>query len=1813
MRLAIRRRALWLVLAGLGVLGTHTCPAAEHGSLHFDGRGLVSLGDVFSLPAGTIEFWFRPATLANNHWLISKTRGAEDRFEFGFGTVGLMFMVRRAGEWSYVSVPREAISVDEWHHAACVFDLGQATLFLDGKSYPPSAGSAAFGLDHLAGGELLLGRGGSPGEYFRGLLGWLRLSDSARYANDFAPPATPPAPDANTVGLWRFAETEGETVADDTGRSPGRIAEPVGRSAARPVPLRPPAAARGVVPAVRTPQPPLVDGDLSDPAWERAAQAVDFVTPGQAGAHAPRQTAFRLLYGDRALYLAAECFEPGMAELLAAVREHDGPVWSDDCLELFLDPDQGGTSYRQVAVNALGVWYDARGLDPAWNAALTVGARRHADRWTLELALPYAELECSPPAAGSTWRFNVAREHRVGTGVALSTWATLAQGFHAPEDFASLRFAGEHLPNPSRRYRSQPLAVRNPTFAERGPDGRPIAWTLGPGAALKETAYLSGVYAVHSAAAGPVVQQDLGATSAAGCSFELLLRIEGGPGVTLDATLKVETDSGDALTLLPFQDQPLRGGREDLRARVTIPVEALCVGELTLSRGGDEGQALAVHEVALLDLSAFREVRELREVLAPHRQPFGEPFVSPAKPWAMPLAGGPLRTLCLVDHERARDAFELAERLALELDLVTLFQDTWYADDAARVNARLSGRGEPYEVILVAAPVRAERLARAIRDAAAAGAGVLCLQSHGSPPLVRGLSEALPAPVALSEAIPPPLRLSAWQRLPTVPPDGVFSGRAGAPALHSAAWRTLGRGRVAVLTCGGPMRGLLPVTGENPAELPHWPDYYWAALAQMLRSCAPRPEGPRIIAAVADEAGASLRLRLHAPTSFTGELTVEFRRQPELPGTHVTRLPVELAAERPHDLEVPVPQALHLLDGLLLADLILRDPDGATADWGVAEVPRRGTVTLAPEPPWPDAVFVDGLVPPGQITARNTSAQDWTGTLRLDLVDATDRCVWRETRPLSVPANGETTVGVAPGLERVLTVYHRLRATLADAGRLRDLRDWELRLPDRWAGVLEDFHAGVSADYFVRTATDDVWAAWLLELGFTVTGDGGLYQSAARHNLPSLLWNLCLGPFHFHAKRPVRDTCLSDPEVLRSIAESAVGTYVQARRCGAPMVSVGDECELARDGGFEVCFDPRTAEHFRRWLQSTYGTLDRLNAEWGSAYTAWEAIGPIAAEEARRQARAAQWVDFRLFMEEVWVSAFVALRQAVEARDAKARVGFTNPFVRNPFSGEDHARSAQVETALIKYFRPDLCKEYRSFNPAAPLMSFYGYLESEPFCRWAPWNLAFNGADIVIWWSGMRGLWGYELLDASGRLTPRAVATLGAVRDLQCGVGKLLHEARVAPNPVAILHSQASLHASWFESSMPVGQIPWAENGMERLPPENPFGLHYRSLSHWKWLLKESALQPDLIATPEVTAERLARYRMLILPCSNAVSDELLEALRAYAEAGGTVLADLRTGLNTAHGRPVAERPAFERLFGVRRVSPVYDPAEARLTGSETLALPAPEAEIDRAFGREALVPTAAKPLAEHADGTPAELVHALGAGRAVYLNFVPGHGPASVRLIEYLLEQAQVPRPVRLLAGDATAFGYECFLYEWGAARYLGILRDLPPQAPGDRGSWAMAAFRQARTPHESLRVVLAAPAEVYDVRAGEALGQTAEIRADFEPGQARLYALLPYRVTALEVDRLPETVAQGRTMTLPVRLATTSAATDHVVRIELTGPDGRLVTPHCTNAIARGGVLRHAIPLALNAAPGRWQVSVRDVASGVRAQGEFVVSGAR
>jgi len=205
--------------------------------------------------------------------------------------------------------------------------------------------------------------------------------------------------------------------------------------------------AKGTVTVVipRVEKGPTLTGTLSDPVWQKGALLRQFKNI-ETGKTVAWDTEAFLLYDSDYLYVGVKCHDIYADKLVSEVKEHDGPVWRDDCIELLLDTQHNHRTAFHIAVNTIGTVADARRIfddreDTAWTSDAQVKTSVVGGAWVAELAIPFKALGVQP-VPGLVWGLNICRQKRMPPRE-LSAWSNTPGGFIRPNNFGHAVLGGD--------------------------------------------------------------------------------------------------------------------------------------------------------------------------------------------------------------------------------------------------------------------------------------------------------------------------------------------------------------------------------------------------------------------------------------------------------------------------------------------------------------------------------------------------------------------------------------------------------------------------------------------------------------------------------------------------------------------------------------------------------------------------------------------------------------------------------------------------------------------------------------------------------------------------------------------------------------------------------------------------------------------------------------------------------------------------------------------------------------------------------------------------------------------------------------------------------------------------------------------------------------------------------------------------------------------------------------------------------------------------------------------------------------------------
>lgn len=180
------------------------------------------------------------------------------------------------------------------------------------------------------------------------------------------------------------------------------------------------------VSAFRITTPITIDGVLSEPDWQQAPAASDFIQHQPVFKAAPAQaTEAKILYDNTGLYIGIYCHDSSPDSILQELSQRD-KLGNTDWVGIFIDTYRDGINGVSFIVTPANVQFDAKystfGEDEGWDAVWQSKTQITPDGWVAELKIPYSAIRF-PKVANQTWHINFMR--KIQRKQERSTWNPL--------------------------------------------------------------------------------------------------------------------------------------------------------------------------------------------------------------------------------------------------------------------------------------------------------------------------------------------------------------------------------------------------------------------------------------------------------------------------------------------------------------------------------------------------------------------------------------------------------------------------------------------------------------------------------------------------------------------------------------------------------------------------------------------------------------------------------------------------------------------------------------------------------------------------------------------------------------------------------------------------------------------------------------------------------------------------------------------------------------------------------------------------------------------------------------------------------------------------------------------------------------------------------------------------------------------------------------------------------------------------------------------------------------------------------------------
>ncbi|HEY3131332.1 MAG TPA: beta-galactosidase trimerization domain-containing protein [Acidobacteriota bacterium] len=640
----------------------------------------------------------------------------------------------------------------------------------------------------------------------------------------------------------------------------------------------------------------------------------------------------------------------------------------------------------------------------------------------------------------------------------------------------------------------------------------------------------------------------------------------------------------------------------------------------------------------------------------------------------------------------------------------------------------------------------------------------------------------------------------------------------------------------------------------------------------------------------------------------------------------------------------------------------------------------------------------------------------------------------------------------------------------------------------------------------------------------------------------------------------VREYCLNNPayrELIRKELQQKTEPWVPFSPLSYYVYE--EPSFTCYEDDLDLCFSSYCMTGMRAWLKEQYRTLEALNGQWSTRFTAWDEVVPDDTYEARARGNYASWADHRTFMEKTYAECFEFVFGLLRKIDPAGILLNSGTQESGAHNGCDYSRINRFTRHLNAYSGGNQLDFHRCFNPDLKISggAGYGVLGKDVFYNF--YDNLFKGCN-----GGAYIFWQYSTLDPDLTMSQSGKDMEEGFRELRGeGIGKLVGLATPDNHGIAIHYSYPSIHGTWIVD----GQI--TERVSHHTSPT--FRRFNSNRDGWVKALRDAGLQFDFIAYSDVEKGGLISkgYKTFVLPMSVALSNKEVEAIREFVRQGGTVITDALPGIMDEHCTFRTKR-ALADVFGI---------AATRADRDSVVAMSSePNLKLD---GANAYLTDAGRPML---------LRNRFGEGNAILLNYfldrypedrLEGKNGPALEKIKRVLTALQIMPKVRLtsLGGNPVA-GCASYFFNNGSTRLLGLVPDKEKAAA------------------QKVRINLDQAATIYDVRQKRYLGFKSVFETEIEPAVPRLFALVKGQIGALDL-RAPSSSRLGEEVKVEFRVHGVSDLRS-VAKLVVTDPRGREISIYGGNESIIDSVGKASFKTALNDPVGIWHVAVTDVISG-------------
>jgi len=601
----------------------------------------------------------------------------------------------------------------------------------------------------------------------------------------------------------------------------------------------------------------------------------------------------------------------------------------------------------------------------------------------------------------------------------------------------------------------------------------------------------------------------------------------------------------------------------------------------------------------------------------------------------------------------------------------------------------------------------------------------------------------------------------------------------------------------------------------------------------------------------------------------------------------------------------------------------------------------------------------------------------------------------------------------------------------------------------------------------------------------------------------------------------VRPNSFADPATMDKVKSILTENINSAKGSSVVGYALDDEISL---GSFcspiEVDGSPKSVEGYHKFLKEMYGTVEKLNAEYGTNFKDFNEVQPQSWEVYRKNLapdnlgrfNLSQWCDWHSYMDTQFADAIADMVKFANSLDPNTPCGFVGGQSPNAWGGYDWRKLSKAA---------QWCEAYDMGGNGAILRSFWGqkrprvqtfFSSKKPnFDTWFLWYYLVNGnRGLITWPEG----W-FENGKVADYITPLAAT----FKEVQGPVSKKILDGEFVNDAVGIYYSHPSIQVTWAMDSQCHGNT-WPNRSSSM---DNGLSTNNNTRVGWIKTLEDIGIQAKFFHQDHLLAGEIEKQgiKVLILNRTLCLSDAEAAAIKKFAASGGTVIADHLCGVFDEHGK-AREKGALDDLFGVK-----HDLAKGLLGGSTLTELNGEKGGSmnETVWDKEGAGMFKEMAIYEKglaADGGKADSeaggLAVVRKGKAVYLNVSPigylfkrtkPQGNDWRVFVAGLLKESGIEARAKFEAGGKPLNNMQAVYWKNGDRITLGLVANIDRHATIDSFGAVSGGLGDAKL---KIKLSFTKPVKgLKNERTGKDMGDGKDFEDDFMPWEANVYTYTP------------------------------------------------------------------------------------------------------